>query len=261
MVAPMIVVHPTDLQPDSDAAFAHAVAIASRAKGELVALHANPKGVATAPQPGPLLQRWGAENLPYRFIVHSCCDDPVDTALDALRSQPADLLVVGTHQRQGLSRVLKDSFSEALALETRIPTLFLPVGEAGMLDEASGTLNVRRVLVPVGGGLDVSRAVDHAAKVAQLSGNEEVEFFLLHIGDDEFPDVIIPKHDGWKVTRVTRQGDVNEQIIDACRDLSADLVVMATEGHSSVLDFFRGSHTERVIRGVARPVLSVPVLV
>lgn len=259
MAAPLIVVHPTDLQPDSDAAFAHAVALASHANGELIALHANPQGVASAPQPGPLLERWGADRVPYRFIVHSCCDDPVDTALDALRATPADLLVVGTHQRQGLSRVLKDSFSEALAVETKIPTLFLPVGEQGVLDEASGALNVRRVLIPVGGGLDISRAVELAARVAQLSDSTEAEFFLLHIGDDAFPDVTMPKKEGWTVTRVTRSGDVNSEIVNACRDLNADLVVMATEGHSNVLDFFRGSHTERVIRNVARPVLSVPV--
>lgn len=260
---PLVVVHPTDLLPESDVAFTHAVALAAHAGGELIALHANPKGDARAPKPERLLQQWGVkEHLRYRFVVHSCCDDPVDTALDALRTTPADLLVVGTHQRHGLERVLKDSFSESLAIETSIPTLFVPIGEPGMVDARSGAITIRRVLIPVGGGLDLSRAVEHAARLAEVSGDPNVEFYVLHIGRDPFPHVDIPQSEpGWQVHEVSRDGDLHTEIVNACRELSIDLVVMATQGHSSVLDFFRGSNTERVIRSVALPVLSVPVMV
>jgi nucleotide-binding universal stress UspA family protein len=50
---------------------------------------------------------------------------------------------------------------------------------------------------------------------------------------------------------------VDETLAEAvARD--ADLLVMATQGHTGVLDALRGSVTERVLRQAPCPLISVP---
>lgn len=255
------VVHPTNLTVDEQRPFAHAVALASHAGGKLVALHANRPGEAPTGDidSRPLLRLWGRNTeMPFTLMKHSCCEDPIDTALDALRKNPADLLVVGTHQRHGIERAFKDSFSESLALETRLPTLFVPIDGKGVLDMDTGELRVNKVLVPVG-GLHAGRSLEATCDLLTRAGVKDATVTLLHVGDDPFPDVTLPDDDasGWTFERETRSGKIEDAIVRFCEDNGVDLVVMCTHGHSSVLDFIRGSRTERVLRRSACPVLSV----
>jgi nucleotide-binding universal stress UspA family protein len=257
---PFTIVHPTDLTAEQQVPFAHAVALASTSQANLVALHATSPGELAAGdlQARPLLKGWGQDpDLSYEFVNHSCCEDPVDTALDALRRQNADLLVVGTHQRKGVERVLRESFSEAIALETGLPTLFVPIGEPGLVDMESGEIKLQRILIPAGGSVALQPAVDAAADFARRAGAKNVEFTLLCVGGDDFPGVVTRAGEGWEYKRVRRPGKPDEEIVKYCQDEGTDLVVMGTEGHSGVLDFLRGSRTERVIRRSSKPVLSV----
>ena len=49
-----------------------------------------------------------------------------------------------------------------------------------------------------------------------------------------------------------------EEILAEAGESSADLIVMATDGRDGVLDAFRGSFTEQVVRRAPCPVLAVP---
>jgi nucleotide-binding universal stress UspA family protein len=55
-----------------------------------------------------------------------------------------------------------------------------------------------------------------------------------------------------------RQGGVVETIAEVADETSANLVVMATAGHKTLLDALRGSTTEGVVRKAHRPVLAIP---
>jgi nucleotide-binding universal stress UspA family protein len=48
-------------------------------------------------------------------------------------------------------------------------------------------------------------------------------------------------------------------IVDAAIELDVDLIGMPTAGHHGVLDVFRGSTTERVIRHAPCPVFALSV--
>jgi nucleotide-binding universal stress UspA family protein len=48
---------------------------------------------------------------------------PVDTILNAERSQPADLIVMGTHGRRGLSHLISGSVTHAVLRQARCPVL------------------------------------------------------------------------------------------------------------------------------------------
>jgi nucleotide-binding universal stress UspA family protein len=64
---------------------------------------------------------------------------------------------------------------------------------------------------------------------------------------------------GWTWKTELLSGDVIKSIVNAAKDFSADLVVMATDGRNGFLDGLRGSHSERVLRHGAVPLLTVPV--
>ena len=57
-----------------------------------------------------------------------------------------------------------------------------------------------------------------------------------------------------------REGAVVEQILEAAREISADLIVMGSHGHGSVYNLLVGSVTEGVLKAGERPVLLVPSL-
>ena len=61
-----------------------------------------------------------------------------------------------------------------------------------------------------------------------------------------------------RLHRLTGEGGVVQAIVDAARRVDADLIVMATRGHDTLLDALRGSTTE-VLRHAGRAVLAVPV--
>ena len=98
-----------------------------------------------------------------------------------------------------------------------------------------------------------------AARVAGFA-QAPVELVLFHVGGDPMP--AIRRHEDPQVVfrEERRQGQIVDEIDRAARELEADLVVMTTDGRDGFLGAIgRGSHTERVVRQSACPVLAVPV--
>lgn len=264
-----VIAHATDLAADGGVAFAHGVALARDAGARLVSLHANPAaGVAARdlPTAAELLKTWhangGAEPVAvdHHRQTHDCCEDPVDTLLDAMRALTPDLLVVGTHRVSAMGRLFKGSVSEALALNSGCPTLFLPIGEKGFVDVA-GRNRIQRVLVPVGDAVAAERAVETITRLATRCRVEHVDFHLLHIGagGEVLERLTLPEGERWTWHRHQAEGPLTQVINRFADELSADVVVMATAGHDSVVDMLKGSHTEQVLRKAHCPVLSVPI--
>ena len=73
------------------------------------------------------------------------------------------------------------------------------------------------------------------------------------------PTFRCPEVVGWEWKKELRTGDVIQSIVDTVKDLEADLIVMSTDGRNGFLDGLRGSHSERVLRHGAAPLLTIPV--
>lgn len=253
--------HLTDLHPDGGVAFAHSVALAERAGAHLVSLYASDTPNARAmPNAAALLKRWEREPAAVRHtaMTHSCCDDPVDTLLDGLRPLNADLIVLGTHQWKGFGRLVKSSVSESIATQGLAPTLVLPIGEEGFVTEETGGLTLKRVLIPVGDRQEAEVAVQGAMRFLQQARAEDVEITLLRMGDGDFPlDVLRPEGVQWNEVR--RPGGLVEGILAECEEKNCDLVVMASRGQDGILDVFRGTQTQQVMRKLKKALLVLPV--
>jgi len=267
------VLHPTDLAPDSEIAFQHALAIALLRQTSLTLLHVEGSSRGgELPSVREMLERWGLleagssrsavyENFNVRIKKKVVKGRPLQAILEHLERGDVDLVVLATRRSDGGAQWLKPSVSKPLAHRTDTSTLFVPAGSPGMVDPANGQLTVRRVLVPVAEVPDGQNAVTLAARTAiaahQVHG-DPVELHLTHVGD-RMPGLQLPEHEGIRWSQTLRQGDVIDRIIETARDMSADLVVMASDGRNGILDAFRGSHSEQIVRQVPCPLLVVPI--
>lgn len=249
-----VIAHTTDLTGADRPAFVHAAALAAAGAARLVTIHGNaPAEDATElPDAAPLAARWGRPIEHLRFC-HECCDDVTDTLLDAFRTVHPGLVVSGTHARRGLAAVFKGSVSESLARNVDVPTLVVPNSGRGFADEATGALAMQRVLVPAGDVTTANRALAAARAFLALAGVTDAELLLLTVGDHALE---VPM--AGDVRAVRASGSVDEAILAAARDHDVCLVVMLTAGHDGAGDVLFGSHTEHIIRGAGRPVLTVP---
>ena len=95
--------------------------------------------------------------------------------------------------------------------------------------------------------------------LASTLGSEHVLFELVHLGKQaDTPKFTQPKRAGWSWNTLVAKGDPAKWILAAGADFDVDLIVMITEGHTSLFDLLRGSTTERVVRGARCPLLAIP---
>jgi nucleotide-binding universal stress UspA family protein len=149
---PQIVVVGVDYSDTSDLALMHALEIASRAPhAEVHAVHAAAAfpllaGLQAGPDPMPAVttphelefelerhvdrciarfvnQTDPASPLPERVVLHVAIGSPAEELAAVARELEAHLVIVGTHGRQGLSRVLLGSVAEGVVRMAPCPVL------------------------------------------------------------------------------------------------------------------------------------------
>jgi nucleotide-binding universal stress UspA family protein len=226
---------------------------------------------AEFPQVRGTLERWGlleegseksavSEKLALDVAKINVRDtDPLKAILGYLGDRPTDLIVLATEGRDGLPRWIKPSLAERVSRRSRAMTLFVPHGSGGFVSLDTGEVRLKRILVPVDRKPSPQSAITYAARAAVMSPQDDVTLSALHIGaTPDWPAWELPQLKTCTVEKVHRDGPVVEEIVKAAEDLSADLIVMATEGTTGVLDMLRGSVTQQVLRSAPCPVLAVP---
>jgi universal stress protein A len=132
---------PVDFDRDSDAALALALRLAQQNGASLALLNVAPLPIGAAEMsPVPLdpypfwektcrarLEKIGREvvdgKVPYETLIAS--GDPATAILTTIGEINADLVVMGTHGRTGISRVLLGSVAEKVVREASVPVLTL----------------------------------------------------------------------------------------------------------------------------------------
>jgi nucleotide-binding universal stress UspA family protein len=268
-----LIVHPTDLSPTSEAAYYHALKLGLAAHANLSLVHFHDyateraPSLATFPHVRDTLVRWGLlqRGAPQRAVSDTLglylskgefqAVDPENGLAKLLHDQNAEFMVLGTRGLRGLQRLFDRSFSEELARDARLPTLFVPEGVTGFVDPGSGRVRLENVLIPVAEEPNPKAAIAVAVRLCKLL-DQKARLHLLHVGDGQLSQ---SKAAGDLLfEQVVRQGPVVETIVEVADEIGADVIVMATAGHKSFLDALRGSTTEEVLRKAGRPLLAVP---
>lgn len=249
----------TGLREDEGPALFTAAALASATGAKLVTVHASTGGpVGELPRAEDAARRWGA-SIDSEVMLHTCCEDPADTLLDALRRITPELVVVGTHGRSGIAQIFTESVAESVARNVSVPTLFVPLHGKGLANASSGVIDLHRILVPAGDAVATRVGLDAAAWLARAVGAKKVEVVLLHVDDGRAVPETGDVPDGLSVVRKTAKGSLDDAIAELSIGFDACAIVMATRGHDGILDSLMGSHTEHVVRRVGCPLLSVPI--
>jgi nucleotide-binding universal stress UspA family protein len=194
---------------------------------------------------------------PIKVVVQK--DDPVEAVLGYLKKHPADLIVLHTHQRDDRVRWLGKSVAVPVARRAALMTLFIPGNSDGFVSAEDGSVSLNHILIPVAGSPRPQPAVEAAARLASGLNCPQGTFTLMHVGQaDKMPAIHRPEVPGWKWKKEVRSGEVIRSIVNTANETEADLIVMTTDGRNGFLDGLRGSHSERVLRVTALPLLTVP---
>jgi nucleotide-binding universal stress UspA family protein len=207
---------------------------------------------------------------------------PEDAIVEA--AERSDLVVMGTHGRTGLSRLVLGSVTERVVAAAPCPVLVvkhpevvveLPWGGAlRSRRPIAGVPRLQRLLVPLDGSPASESALGGAAELAQAFNAVIVLVMVLtpllgitmRAEDASLLDVadaatyLARKQldltaAGVAVQRVIRMGDPATQILACADEHRADLIALATHGRSGVRRWLLGSVTEKVLRASDIPVL------
>lgn len=282
-----------DFSDRSREAFRVACLLSSEAKTRLFVVHAveptHPAGQPVAlgdmgvivPLPGEAeIRREAVERELIRYYVPN---RPVDTryrvvegyAADVLVNAAgevgADLIVMGTHGRTGVWRLLSGSVAEAVLRKAACPVLALRSSDLG--DRLAK--GVRGVLHPV----DLADPAPGAFRVArELARDLGARLVLLHVAppvhdvglvpvpadvaaDRAALDVVRARAEGadlkTPVESYVWRGEAAPTILRAADELDCGMVVLGTHGRTGLGRLVLGSVAESVLRGADLPVLVV----
>lgn len=190
-------------------------------------------------------------------------DWPAPAIVNTAERGNADLIVMGTHGRSGLSRVMLGSVTERVLRETDRPVLTVRYKQG----IAEPTVSVKQVLCPVNYTDVALKALEHAVAVAECF---HAELWVLNVvespgglsTDQQELDRLcgwIPEDVRWRcsVKEIVRRGDAAEQILAAASAIGCDMIVLGAQ-HKRFFDTtVIGTTTVRVTRHAPCPVLTV----
>jgi len=202
--------------------------------------------------------------------------DSVQALIEFGIQNDADLIVVDSHARKGLQRVLLGSFAEALVMESPIPVLVIN-------PKAQGPSQLKRILFPT----DFSEGSHEVfLRVAKLAGALKVPVYLFHKLYFVRPDVGMPfvlpsvakdsllelkkefflKGQVWadhakgygartKLHLDTRQGPAVDEILRVLHKMKDTTLVAMASQSGEMKNLFLGSLTRQILRESPCPVM------
>lgn len=296
---------PTDFSASADAALSHAVSLADRFDATLHLLHvvndpgAGWYGLGDAEVQIDRLKKEAEAKAKDRLqgmaedstavevrtaVAQRLNLDVADAIQEYVAGHAIDLVVMGTHGRQGLGRLVLGSVANRLVRRSGCPVMTVR-RERETGDDEPLDVEYENLLAPIDFSDHSHTALRLSKELAARYGATQHLLFVAEkrvlptFSDTGIPGVGVVEMDpeivanaeaaleelngnvgGPEVTSAyhVEEGDVDEDIIDFAEANDVDLIVMATRGLTGIDRFVLGSNTERVVRVAPCPVLTVP---
>ena len=217
-------------------------------------------------------------------IVHE--GDPADIIITEAAREKDTLIVVTTHGRGGIARLVLGSVTNKVLYNTTCPLLVIRAKEKSPSPEA---VRLKIAILPLDGSALAEQALPHATALAQAMGLQVVvvrailsaQELVTYAGgpwDGIPPDVLddiikrtesdaksylrrvdakLRKQGVSSLKEKVLYGNAADAIIDIAQKTDDNLVVMTTHGRSGIGRFLLGSVADRVVRSCGDPVLLV----
>jgi nucleotide-binding universal stress UspA family protein len=292
---------PVDFSEFTDRALMHAATMAKWYGARLTALHVFasvgmadviPTAGVAAPAPvtiNDLTERGLFEGL-RKHVDSLNLDTPADVVIreapdvaheviERASELGVDFIVMGSHGRSGLERLILGSVAEHVLRHAKCPVMVVPRSCASAADQA---IRIKRIVCPVDFADSALTAVEYALSVAEES---DAHLTLLHVvgvpriaaevplGSPDPEDARLAAAALWlprlhalvpdevrtycTVDEAIELGQPAHAILHYAAQQHADLIVMGVMGRGPVDLMLFGSTTQKVIRGSTCPVLTV----
>ena len=214
-----------------------------------------------------------------RFETHQVPGDPSECIIDMADAEKAMLIVMGTHGRTGLDRVLLGSVAEKVVRQARCPVMTVRGSEADSQPASGGLLPLGCVLVPIDFSDCAQEAFEFAVSLAKPLGAVmrlihafdqpayPLDFSLFDVGDEKALHarvrerlqelVTVLRDQGVSAEVVCQVGLPAEVIMAQATMIPGSTIVMGTHGRRGWQHLAMGSVAEHVVRHAACPVLTV----
>ncbi|MBI5189256.1 MAG: universal stress protein [Nitrospirae bacterium] len=178
-----------------------------------------------------------------------------------------DLVVMGRRGKTGIERALMGSVTARVIGHSSADVLVVQKNTA---------LGWKKILVATDGSRHGDAAVDKAIDLAKAYGGELAVVSVVDVNEEiyaEAPEAVEgfvktslkavaavkekAEKAGLKAESVVKEGEAYQAIVDAAKELNANLVVMGSHGRTGLKRLLMGSVTEKVIGHIPCPVLVV----
>ncbi len=266
---------PTDFSEPAEHALQYASDLAKRAGASLTVLYAD--SFLPPIDYSYEFGTWAKTNVPIleedakkkiddeisRFVDSTVSAESVvrvATAADGIVEQamqtPVNLIVMGTHGRSGMPRIVFGSVTEEVMRRAPVPVLAVP-------PKSPSIASLTTILCPVEENVRGREVLRLAARLAPVNA----QFFVV----GAIPDDIIDTDEGvreleqWTPAELrprskfiaVSEGHVLAKVADLAVRLRADLIVATEPSTRGVGDFMQGSFAERLMQHSGCPVLTL----
>jgi nucleotide-binding universal stress UspA family protein len=265
------IIHPVQELSDSEIPFVHALKLAHASQGQLEIIDIKDRGeLHHSVSVRAVLERWGllppnsdrsdVQKLGFKVTKIIREGEAKKVIVRRMAMHAHDMLVIGTHGRRGLGHLFGQELAEYLADSFRQTTLYVPENARPFVDPQTGVVSLKKILIPVAETPAPGPSFLFCKKLLALFPDQSPppKVIGLHCGGS-FPDLDDALLAGLSFEAHTSQESVVPAIVDAARAHDVDLVIMATEGRSTLPKKILGSNTEQVLHASHCPVLSISV--
>lgn len=184
---------------------------------------------------------------------------------EVVEEKRIDLIVIGTHGREGVSKLVMGSVAEKIFRSAPCPVMTIGPRISGDPDRF-GSLHT--ILVPTDFSPESLAAIDYAASLAQAS---QARVYLLYVAPgEEMPETslkqalrnLIPAETGLSSAPkvFVESGTPSQKIVDLAEELAVDLIVLGVKPPA----LLQGTSTHqtmatacRVVSGASCPVITI----
>ncbi len=269
---------PTDFSDVSQRALEYAKTLAKQGNSELLLAHVSPGANLTTTPEAAWIDATGIEDLEkqeleqsgdalrsegYRARTISLIGPLCDELLSAVEQYKVDLIVLGTHGRKGVERLLLGSDAEGLLRHAHCPVISIGPGVA-----ENKTWDIREVICATTLEPHSAELVAYAQKLALQHG---AGLILLHVKDvvnetdvdwvmfDEAFHYYAQESLGkpsWLRTRLSSAAP-GVRIVDLARQRGSDLIVMGARPASSMATHLSPGIAAKVLLEAPCPVMTL----